>query len=552
MSLRMFVPCLLLGSFVLCAQVRAASLEENVTTYLKEHTQGESSGIAVLLARDGKILFQHGFGTADLEHKVPVSAATKFRIGSVTKQFTAAAMLKLAEENKLNLTDPLAKYFPKIPHAQEIQLHQLLTHVSGIHSYTDNPGFLQAVTKRIEPAELIHSLEDDPPDFEPGKGFHYNNSAYFLAGEIVAQVAGKSFGAYLEEVFFQPLGMKHTGIYENAAPPSECAKGYSFNDGKLEPALEWDMSWAGGAGALYSTVEDLFLWSEALHGGKVLRPESYQAQITPVQLPEGVDGMHYGYGLVIAELAGLPTIGHGGGLNGWSSDLLCVPAQRTVAVVLTNALPPKPDVAAAILNQKMVKELLADEIKKIPAPVIDTSVDPKTYAPLVGRYDYKTAVLTVTVEKDRIFAQLTGQEKFEIFPKATREFFWKVTDAKVKFLTNEKGGITAAEHTQGGTTFKAPRLADTPEITLTNAEMDAVLGEYEYSPKMILTVTRKETQLFAKMTSQPEAPIFAKSATEYAWRIVPASVEFIKNSEGKVTKAIHHQGGQTIEAPKIK
>ncbi len=566
--------CLTLGLLSASLRAKEATPEERTAEYIEGLTKGDSHALMVLYAREGKIIYNRGFGFANIEEKIPGSATapwfshappagsdknvaplaiiTKFRIGSITKQFTAAAILKLAEAGKLSLTDPLAKYFPDIPNAKEITLHQLLTHTSGIHSFTDRPGFLQQVPRPTTPAKLIKSMQGDTPDFAPGKGFHYNNSAYFLAGEIVAKVSGKSFGAYLEETFFKPLVMQSTGIYDNANPPPRAAKGYEVTDGVAKPALEWDMSWAGGAGALYSTAEDLFKWSEALHNGKVLNAESYKAMTTPVTLPEGVEGMRYGYGLVMGELGGLPSIDHSGGLNGWSSDLLYFPTKRTTVIVLANALPTIKGLEPTAIAQTIGKNVLAEEIKKIPAPTVNANVDPKTYAALVGRYDYKTAILTVTVEGDKLYAQLTGQEKYEIFPSGTREFFWKVTDAKVKFIANEKSEITAAQHTQNGTTFNATRLPATDEMKLTDAEYNAILGDYQYSPAMTLTVTRKDNQIFAKMTNQPEAPIFPKSATEFVWKIVPASIEFIKDKAGKVTKAIHHQGGQNIEALKVK
>ncbi len=566
--------CLTLGLLTASLPAKEASPEERTVEYLGGLTNGDSHGVVVLCGREGKTIIYRGFGFSNIEQKLavvtaapvgtsnpppngdysktPAAVITKFRIGSITKQFTAAAILKLAEAGKLSLTDPLAKYFPDIPNAKDIPLHQLLTHTSGIHSFTDRPDFLQQVTQPTTPAKLIKSMQDDTPDFAPGKGFHYNNSAYFLAGEIVAKVSGKPFGTYLQETFFDPLNMICTGIYDNAKPPFGAANGYEVTDGVAKPALEWDMSWAGGAGALYSTAADLFRWAEALHNGKVLSPKSYKAMTTPVTLPEGVEGMRYGYGLVMGELGGLPIIDHGGGLNGWSSDLLYFPAQRTTIVVLANALPTIKGLEPSGIAQTIGKNVLAEEIKKIPPPTIDTTVDPKTYAPLVGRYDYKTAILTVTVEDDKLYAQLTGQEKYELFPSAPREFFWKITDAKVKFLANDKGEITAAQHTQNGTTFNAARLPATDEMKLTDAELDAILGDYTYSPAMTLTVTRKDHQIFAKMTNQPEVPIFPKSATKYEWKIVPASIEFIKDTEGKVTKAIHHQGGQNLEAPKVK
>ena len=527
------------------------SFEEGANRHLREVTKGDSPGVAVLVAREGKIVFQGGFGFADIEQKTPVTPETKFRIGSISKQFTAAAILKLAEEKKLAVTDPLAKFFPDFPRAENITLHHLVTHTSGIHSYTDKPGFLGKVSVGIEPAKLIESFKNDAPDFAPGAGFHYNNSAYFLLGEIVAKVSGKSLGDYLRDTFFTPLEMKDTGVFTNSAPPPGVARGYSFAEGKSGLALDWDMSWAGGAGALYSTVGDLFRWNEAFFGGRVLNAESFKAAITPVTLPADVDGMKYGCGLVMSEFKRLRAIGHGGGLNGWSSDLLRLPDQHCTVVVLANALPPPPGLAPGEISHSLAGKFLEADIKKLPPLTEDKSVDPKTFSAFAGRYDYQGAVMTVSVGDDRLFAQLTGQPKHEIFPKSADEFFWKVTDAQVVFLRNEKGEVTAARHTQNGNTFKAPKLGE-DAVKLTAAQLDALLGEYRYGPGAVLAVTRDGGQLFAQLTGQPKFPIFPKSATEFEWRVVAAKVEFVKGDDGRVAKAIHHQNGTTIEAPKIK
>ena len=540
--------------FVLLATaaiVRAeVSFAEGATKHLRDATKGDTSGVAVLIARDGKIVFQGGFGPADLEKKTPVTVETKFRIGSITKQFTAAAVLRLAEQGKLAVSEPLSKFFPDFPRGGEVTLRHLLTHTSGIHSYTDRPDFLTKVSQPIAPGALIESFKNDPPDFAPGAGFHYNNSAYFLLGEIVAQVSGKPFGDHLRETFFEPLGMKDTGIFVNATPPPGMALGYSAVDGKIVPALDWDMSWAGGAGALYSTVGDLFRWNEALFGGRVVNEASFRAATTPVELPPNVDGMKYGCGLVMSEFKRLPAIGHGGGLNGWSSDLLRLPEQHCTVVVLANALPPAPGLAPAGISHSLAEKLLADEIKKLPPLTEDKTVDPKTFPAFAGRYDYQGAILTVSVENDHLFAQLTGQPKFEIFPKSADEFFWKVADAQVVFLRDEKGKVTAARHSQNCNTFKAPKLGD-EAVTLTPEQLEACVGEYQYGPA-VLTVTRDGATLMAQLTGQSKFPIFPKSATEFEWRVLKAGVVFVKDGAGKVTKAVHTQNGTTFDAPKIK
>ncbi len=527
------------------------SFAEGATRYLREQTTNDSPGVAVLVARDGKIVFQGGFGFADIAKKTPITVETKFRIGSISKQFTAAAILRLAEQGKLALGDPLEKYFPGFPHGRDITLRQLLTHTSGLHSYTEKPEFLGRVTNAIAPAKLIAWFQDDPPDFAPGAGFHYNNSAYFLLGEIVAKVSGKSFADHLRETFFGPLGMKDTGIFVNSTPPARMALGYSFTEGRYAPALEWDMSWAGGAGALHSTVGDLFRWNEALFNGRVVNAGSFKAATTPVHLPANVDGMNYGYGLVMAAIKGLPTIGHGGGLNGWSSDLLRVPGQNCTVVVLANALPPGPGLAPGVISRALVEKLLADEIQKLPPVTEDPSANPKSFTDYAGRFDYHGAIMTVSVEGDALFSQLTGQQKFRIFPKTKDEFFWKVTDAQVVFLRDEKGRVNAARHTQGGSSFRAPRLPD-DAVKLTPAQLDAFVGQYQYGPGVIMTVSREDTQLMAQLTGQPKYPLFTRSETEFAWRVVAASVKFVKGANGKVAKAVHSQNGTTFDAPKIK
>jgi CubicO group peptidase (beta-lactamase class C family) len=527
------------------------SFADEATRRLSELTKGETAGVAVLVARDGKIVFQGGFGLADIADQTPITPDTKFRIGSVTKQFTAAAVLKLAEQGQLGLTDVLSKFFPGFPHGDAVTVRQLLTHTSGLHSYTDKPEFVSRVTQHIEPTELIAWFRDDPPDFAPGTGFHYNNSAYFLLGEIVAKVSGQPLGDYLRESFFAPLEMKDTGIYVNSAPPSGMAKSYSYTDGKLEPALDWDMSWAGGAGALYSTVGDLYRWNEALFAGRVINESLLKAATTPVELPENVDGLKYGFGLMLYSVKRLPAVGHGGGLNGWSSNLVRLPQQHCTVVVLANALPGPPELMPQAISHALVENLLADEIRKLPPLAEDATIDPKTFSTYVGRYDYQTAIMTVTVDGDALFAQLTDQPKLRIFPQAKDEFFWKAADAQVTFLRDEKGEVTAARHTQGGNTFTAHKLKE-DAVKLTEDQLESFVGQYQYGPGAVLTVSRNGTQLFAQLTGQPKFPIFSTAETEFEWRVVKANVKFVKGEDGKVTKAVHHQNGATFDAPKIK
>jgi CubicO group peptidase (beta-lactamase class C family) len=522
--------------------------------------KGLSPGAAVLVAQNGKILFQKGYGYANLEHRVPITPETKFRIGSITKQFTAAAILKLQEQGKLSVKDTLSKYIPDFPRGEEVTIHHLLTHTSGIHSYTNKPDFMETAPLFIKPDDLIKSFKNDPYDFAPGKKWSYNNSGYFLLGYIIEKVSGQSYAEYLKKQFFEPLGMANTGVHHWNDILEHEAHGYSYEGGKFKKAKNWDMSRAGAAGALYSTVADLYRWNEAVFSGKVLSDASLKAAFTPVmtEADAKVSGNSvakeegYGYGWGIGKDRGLQEIAHGGGLNGFSSNLLRYPKENFTVVVLANAAPLPPGLNPGGLSQEIAAIYLSNKMEAHPILQANAAVSPKVYDAYVGRYDYGGPILTVTRQGDRLFTQLAGQPKFEIFPKSETEFFWKVVEAQVTFVKNEKGEVTGAVHRQGGQTIHAPRLEKETLVKVDPALFDAYVGKYDFgNGKTVLTVTKEGDRLLAQLTGQPQFEIFPKSETEFFWRVVQAHIVFVKDEKGKVAKGIFQQGGQTIEAPKV-
>lgn len=530
------------------ANAQSDSFAERAQTVLAKIASDKTAAVAVLVARDGKIVFQGAAGQADLEKPTAATVDTKFRVGSITKQFTAAAILKLAEQGKLKISDPLAKYFPEFPNSDRIALEHLLTHTSGLQCYTEKADFYSRVTQPVKPQELLDWARNDEPNFAPGTDFRYCNTGYFLLGEIVAKVSGKSYAEYLDSTFFNPLGMNNTGVYENASPPTQMAIGYSFIDEKYQPALNWDMSWAGGAGAIYSTVGDLFIWNEALHGAKVINRESLKAATTVVKLPKGVaSSMSYGYGLCSTTHRRLPLISHSGGLQGWKADLLYFPEQKSTIVALTNAMPGAPELNPQMISRISAEKLLADVIAKLPPRKVATGIDPKSYSDYLGRYDYISAVMEVTVEGDKLFAQLTGQEKLELLPDSKDHFFWKDVDAEIIFQRDEHGKVTSGIHTQAGNSFGVAKIAEEEKVDAT--ALKAFVGQFQYGPA-VMTTTVENGQLFAQLTGQPKFPIFPKGKNTFEWRVVKAQVEFVQDDKGKVTKARHTQNGSTFDAPK--
>ncbi len=506
-------------------------------------------GVAVLVARDGKIVYKKGFGYADIEKKEIVSTETKFRIGSVTKQFTAAAILKLQEENKLSVTDKLSKYFPDFPRGEEVTLHHLLTHTSGIHSYTGKSDFLEKVTSPITNENLLLYFKNDPYDFNPGEEYRYNNSGYFLLGYIVEKVSGKSYGQYLKDTFFDPLQMYNTGAHSSTIALTNEAKGYAKTGNKYDKTLNWDMSWAGGAGILYSTVEDLYKWNEGLYNGKIINEKSLGAAFTSVKLKNGKtppDG-EYGYGFQLTHYRDLAIIQHSGGLHGFLSMLTRYPKENLTVAILTNQIPAEANLNANILAEFYLWEKMAKQPSFSAKSISGQNL--KIYE---GRYDFHNSmVMTVTSQGDQLFAQLTGQAKFPIFASMPDEFFWKVVDAKIKFFKNEKNEVTHGHFSQGGNESDVAKLKDDVIVAVDPTIIKTYVGKYDYGNNFIITITTENGKTFAQGTNQPKFEILPVSEKEFVGKDVNIKITFVRNADNKVSKLSLNQGGMEKDAPKI-
>lgn len=525
---------------------KAESLIDKFYSSLNEKP---SPGFAVLVAKDGKVVYKKGFGYADISHKIRATPATVFRIGSVTKQFTAAAILKLQEKGLLSVQDKLSKFIPDFPRGDEVTIHQLLTHISGIHSYTGKPDFISRVVKTITPDSLIAYFRNDAYDFNPGERYQYNNSAYFLLGYIIARVSGMSYDDYLKETFFKPLQMNNTGVYYTGIKLDNEAKGYTKNSNNaFEEGLNWDMSWAGAAGAMYSTVDDLLKWNQAFHNGKVLDSESYKAAITPVVLNNGEKATpHYGYGLGMQRYRGMETIGHSGGLHGFLTQLVYYPGEKLTVVMFTNTSDPEvnfmPDkIAEAFLWNKMEAQQTYAE----------AAVKPANLDIYTGRFEIMNAgVMSITTEGDRLFAQLGGQQRFEIFPAAADEFFWKVVEAKIKFFRDDKGDISHAVLYQGGQEMKAQKLAEEKIVEMDPAVFDSYAGQYRMNADMTVTISREGNKFYAQATNQGRLEMFPVSDAEFVIRELNAKLKFEKNANGVSPKFTLNMNGGNTELPRV-
>jgi CubicO group peptidase (beta-lactamase class C family) len=395
---------------------------------------------SVLVAQNGKILLDKGYGFANLEWQVPNTPTTKFRLGSITKQFTAASILLLEERGKLKVDDPVKKHMPDAPAAwDKITIFHLLTHTSGIPSFTSFPDYESKEAQAMTPQQLVDWFKDKPLEFEPGSKWNYSNSGYVLLGYLIEKISGQSYADFVQQNIFTPLGMKDSGYDSNSALIAHRAAGYSRGKDGPQNAGFVNMSIPLSAGALYSTTEDLLRWEEGLFGGKVLKPESLAKMTTPFK-------QDYAFGLGVSTKNGHKMIAHNGGIEGFNTSLIYFPDDKLVVAVLANLNGPFADQIAAQLGEVAhgEKVMLISERKEI-------TVSPKILAQYVGNYELApTFSIAITLEGDQLMAQATNQRKNPLFAESETMFFLKIVDAQVEFVKNNKGEVTALILHQNG------------------------------------------------------------------------------------------------------
>jgi D-alanyl-D-alanine carboxypeptidase len=241
-----------------------------------------ASTIAVVL--DAKIVYSHGYGMRDMAASLPADANTRYEIGSITKQFTAAAILQLKEAGKLSLDATLATYLPDVPHAKDVTIRQLLTHTSGMPEYLEGATVIADASKPIAFDGLMARIAGKPLDFTPGSKYAYSNTNYIILGHLIATLAKQSYNEYRQTHIFAPLSMSQTTTIADEAHIPDMALGYVFEKGKIALAPPLADSWVSSAGNIVTTVADLETWNEALASGKVVSPEDYATMITPPML----------------------------------------------------------------------------------------------------------------------------------------------------------------------------------------------------------------------------------------------------------------------------
>lgn len=401
----------------------------------------------VLVAQDGKILLSKGYGMANFEWKLPATPETRFRLGSITKQFTGMAVLLLEQEGKLKTGDPISKYVENAPERwAPITIHHLLTHTSGIPNFTSFPDYVKTMMLPSPPPESIKRVLDKPLDFDPGTKFNYSNSGYVILGLIVEKASGMSYAEYLRTRIFEPLGMKDTGYDNDRTLIPNRAAGYERGPLGLRNAAFIDMTIPHAAGALYSTTLDLMKWDAGLAAGKLLTPENYERYFKPAL-------NNYAYGWSVAKRGSDTVHSHAGGINGFSTMIYRVPEKKLLVVTLSNVLPSQ----AGKLALELMRLQLGEEVP-LPGTRKEIQVPVETLQSYTGEYELRPGfVLTVTVENGQLITQATGQGKIPVFAETPTRFFPKVIDATIEFQKDPDGKVTSLVLEQNGAKMPAKK-----------------------------------------------------------------------------------------------
>jgi CubicO group peptidase (beta-lactamase class C family) len=552
------------------AQQNVRKIDELLKQY---HDYGQFNG-SILVAENGKVVYKKGFGMANMEWNIPNQPDTKFRIASITKQFTAALVLQLVEEGKIKLDGKITDYLTdyRKDTGDKVTVHQLLNQTSGIPDYSTRPNFSAEISRiRYVVADFVKKFASDDLEFEPGSKYRYSNSGYHILGAIIEKVTRKTYETVLQERILKPLAMTNSGYAHNSTLLEKQAGSYEKTPAGYVNAQYIDMSIPYAAGSMYSTVEDLLKWDEALYGDKILSAESKRLMFTP-----GLGD--YGYGIRINEQPigksdqKTKVIWHGGaGINGFASLISRAVEKRQTVIILDNGsnalnLPKITNSILGILNGQPYdapKKSIVETLYKI-ALEKDVASAVAEYRKLRAAnspsYDFSETELNTLGY--RLLSLKRTKDAIEIF-KLNAETFPNSANAydtlgeayladnqKDSALANYKKAVEL-DPTNANALLNVRRL-EGKETKVDSSNFEAYVGEYEVNPRLTLTITREGDKLFAQLTGQPKLVVEPVSDTQFTIPDVKANISFEKDSAGKVVGLVLSQGTRTVNAKKIK
>lgn len=537
-------------AFLLIESVPAQKLDKQFDKLMLEVFKDGGPGAVALVVKNGKVLYRKAFGMANLELDVKMKPENVFRIGSITKQFTSSAILKLRDEGKLNLDDDITKYIKDYPtHGHEITIKHLLTHTSGIKSYTGMKEWDAEVQKKdFTPEGLLDYFKYQPMDFKPGEKFRYNNSAYFILGYIIDIVSGKSYEAYIDSVFFKPLKMTNSYYGSTSRIIKNRAYGYSKKDGVFINADFLSMTQPYAAGSLLSTVDDLYIWYNAVFNDQVISKTSREEAHTTYLLNNG-EKTGYGYGWTIGNIQESKMIEHGGGINGYLTSSIYLPDEEVFVAVFSNCYcNPPGNIATKMAALTIGKPF---EWEKI-------AVDEDQLTEYEAVYESeKGQQRTITFKDGQLYSMRSGDRKFEIYPFEKDKFFFESKADGVSTLhfvrdSNDEIISVTSKSTDYDIEWKRTEkpIPALEKIDLDDLITDRYVGKYELAPNFIISIFKEENKILAQATGQNKIEIIPFEENKFSLVDVDAKLTFNMDDDGEVTSLTLHQGGDH-EAKKI-
>ena len=563
--------CLVAHGQPALAQDKTAQIDALLSKY---HEIRQFNGSA-LVAENGQVIFKKGYGHANMEWDVPNAPDTKFRIGSVTKQFTAVLILQLMEEGKIDLNATITEYLPDYPKTQgdQVTIHHLLTHTSGIPSYTGLPGFMRDNTRDpYKPGEMLDVFSEMDLEFEPGAAWRYNNSGYFLLGAIIEAVTSQPYHEVLHERILDPLELTATGYEHNDDVIEHRADGYARTPGGFERARYLDTTIPYAAGMMYSTVEDLFKWDQALHTDRIFQSEETKTKMfTPYM-------NNYGYGWIIQDMSigdtGNTTkaIRHGGGIFGFSANFVRLVDDGHVIVILDNTEgnsgAPTGGIVSILYGEEatMPKEPISQVMRQtIEAQGVEAAAE--HYRALkrdhADVYDFAENHLNnlgyyFLGQGDTETAIAIFKLNVEAYPNAFNtydslgEAYMEAGDNEKAIANYKKSLELNAGNDNGKEMLKKLGVEmEDEEMTLSEEVLDRYLGVYELRPGFEITISREGTQLKGQATGQPMVDLFPQSETKFYLKVVQAQIEFHLGDGGVAESLTLFQGGGEMNAPRV-
>lgn len=522
-----------------------AGFKDKADALMAQSYAAGGPGASVVISEGGRIVYQAQRGMADIAAKRPITPATVFRIGSITKQFSAAVVLQLAAEGKLKLSDPLSKYLPAYPNAAAITVEQLLNHTSGIQSYTGIPGWMvEAKTDKAYTTEqLIAEFKDQPAPAKPGEKFDYNNSGYVLVGALIEAVTGNRWSDEVVARIAKPLGLAtvRDGIQE--ASVKRMATGYTSGENGPELARKIHMSVPAAAGALIAKAGDLALWANALHHGKVVPAPYYARMIAPTTLAGG-SVEQYGFGIEPERFRGGAAIGHGGGIFGFASDSLYVPERDLFIAILTNS--DSADVSQGLVMRKLAALAIDKPYAELPTvPYTAQAVEP-----FLGVYKFDGGIRTISMRGGKLSARRDEGSVTELFAAGDNRFHYGTADLSWFEMRRDAAGKPVMAFHQNGddavglATWTGPPPVEVAAFAVPPALLTSYAGTYS-TPIGKATVAVAGDAITVQLKGQPPFALKAVGPADFTIDQVGAKVRFVSVA-GKVSGLEIVQGGRTL------